>query len=90
MLLPALFAALLARHDLPEGLAFGLWSFAGKLALALAAALVLPVLSLAGYVPGTAPDPAAARALVLGYAVLPCLLKLLALGLLLALPRKVF
>ncbi|MFC6686809.1 MFS transporter [Jhaorihella thermophila] len=90
VLLPALFAALLARHDLPEGLAFGLWSFAGKLALALAAALVLPVLSLAGYVPGTAPDPAAARALVLGYAVLPCLLKLLALGLLLALPRKVF
>lgn len=90
VLLPALFAALLARHDLPEGLAFGLWSFAGKLALALAAALVLPALSFAGYVPGTAPDPAAARALVLGYAVLPCLLKLLALGLLLALPRKVF
>lgn len=90
VLLPALFAALLARHDLPEGLAFGLWSFAGKLALALAAALVLPALSIAGYVPGTQPDTAAARALVFGYAVLPCLLKLLALGLLLALPRKVF
>lgn len=90
VLLPAVFAALLARHDLPEGVAFGLWSLAGKLALAIAAALVLPALALAGYEPGSPPGPAAARALVLGYAVLPCLLKLLALGLLLALPRKVF
>ncbi|GAB4124140.1 MAG: MFS transporter [Rhodothalassiaceae bacterium] len=90
VLLPALFALFLARHDLPEGIAFGLWSLLGKLALALAAALVLPALAMAGYVPGTTPGPAAGRALVAGYALLPCLLKLLALGLLLALPRKLF
>ncbi|TYO90452.1 Na+/melibiose symporter-like transporter [Oceanicella actignis] len=90
VLLPALFAALLARHGLPQGVAFGLWSLAGKLALAIAAAVALPALALTGYVPGAPPGPEAARALVLGYAVLPCILKLLALGLLLALPRKVF
>ena len=64
-----------------EGAYFGWWNCAGKLNLALAAGLALPLLGLAGYVPGSrAPD--ALQALVLAYCVLPCLLKLAAAALL--------
>ena len=64
-----------------EGAYFGWWNCAGKLNLALAAGLALPLLGLAGYIPGTrAPD--ALQALVLAYCVLPCLLKLAAAALL--------
>jgi Na+/melibiose symporter-like transporter len=56
-----------------EGAYFGWWNCAGKLNLALAAGLALPLLALAGYVPGSrAPD--ALQALMLAYCVLPCLL----------------
>ena len=60
-----------------EGAYFGWWNFATKLNLALAAGLALPLLAMAGYVPGTR-DPQALWALTAAYAVLPCLLKLLA------------
>lgn len=67
-----------------EGAYFGWWNFAVKLNLALSAGLALPLLSLAGYTPGTN-DPAALRALTLAYCALPCALKLLAGGALYAL-----
>jgi glycoside/pentoside/hexuronide:cation symporter, GPH family len=67
-----------------EGAYFGWWNFAVKLNLALAAGLALPLLSLAGYTPGTS-DPQALQALTLSYCVLPCALKLLAAGALYAL-----
>lgn len=89
VLLPALFAAALARADLPAASGFGLWTASAKLALALAAALVLPLLGHAGFVPGAANEPAALTALTLCYAVLPCGLKLLAMALLLTLPKEV-
>ncbi len=82
-LLPALFARRVA-HISPEGAeAFGLWSFVGKLSLALAAVVVLPMLEGAGFVSG-APiqTPAALEMLGVLYAGLPCGLKLIALGLL--------
>jgi GPH family glycoside/pentoside/hexuronide:cation symporter len=60
-----------------EGAYFGWWNFATKLNLALAAGLALPLLALAGYSPG-ARDPAALRALVIGYCLLPCVLKICA------------
>jgi Na+/melibiose symporter-like transporter len=66
-----------------EGAYFGLWNFANKMNLALAAGLALPVLEALGYSPG-ARDPQALDALAFAYAVLPCLLKLLAAALLLA------
>jgi Na+/melibiose symporter-like transporter len=66
-----------------EGAYFGLWNFANKLNLALAAGLALPVLEALGYTPG-ARDAAALDALAFAYAVLPCLLKLSAAALLLA------
>jgi Na+/melibiose symporter-like transporter len=64
-----------------EGAYFGWWNFASKLNLALAAGLALPLLAMLGYTPGSA-DESALRALSAAYALLPCVLKLLA-GLLL-------
>ncbi len=68
-----------ARGDrgLREGAYFGWWNLAGKLNLALAAGLALPLLDLLGYRPGTT-SPDGMQALTLAYAVLPCILKLLA------------
>ena len=85
----ALASALLAdlAHPDPErdpegqgGVYFGLWNLVLKLALGLAAAVALPLVALLGYVPG---DVESARGpLLLGYVVLPCLLKIAALALL--------
>lgn len=59
------------------GACFGWWNFATKLNLALAAGLALPLLGLAGYVPGTR-NPDALHALSLAYCLLPCALKFIA------------
>ncbi len=70
----------LAGHgDRAEGAYFGWWNFATKLNLALAAGLVLPLLQLFDYAPGSQSPPALA-ALTGAYSLLPCLLKLLAVG----------
>ncbi|MGA0056848.1 MAG: MFS transporter [Burkholderiaceae bacterium] len=58
-----------------EALIMGLWTLLQKLALALAAGLVLPLLAGLGYTPGTGHS----LALPLAYAALPCGLKLAAL-----------
>lgn len=82
-LLPALFAARLARLGGAAAPGFGLWSFVSKATLAVAAATVLPALGLAGFAAGAADNPPGALALLaLLYAGLPCALKLLALALL--------
>lgn len=64
-----------------EGAFFGWWHAATKLNLALAAALALPLLQALGYTPGTR-DAAGLAALSLTYALLPCVLKLMAVALL--------
>jgi Na+/melibiose symporter-like transporter len=82
---PALLARVIARSGhagAHEGAYFGLWNFANKMNLALAAGLALPALQALGYTPG-ARDPSALAALAIAYAVLPCLLKLAAAALLL-------
>lgn len=66
------------RH---EGAYVGWWNFATKLNLALAAGLALPLLSLAGYAPGSR-DASALAALTLAYCAVPCLFKLAAAALL--------
>jgi GPH family glycoside/pentoside/hexuronide:cation symporter len=82
-LLPALFAARLAQTGAnTDSAAFSLWSFVSKLSLALAAATLLPALQAAGFQPGPDNTPQALWALSLIYAALPCVLKLIALGLL--------
>lgn len=90
VLLPVLFSAALDRAGLKAGQAFGLWFLAGKLALALAAALLLPVLDAAGFQPGAVNGPGALQTLTLAYAVLPCLIKLVAITLVFCLPQEVF
>ncbi len=64
-----------------EGAFFGWWNAANKLNLALAAGLSLPLLQALGYAPGQRTD-AALQGLTLAYCLLPCLLKLMAAGLL--------
>lgn len=88
MLLPALFSVSLTRAGLNPALAFGIWTFAGKLGLALAAFVVMPVLQWQGYQPGQANDAAALSALGLLYAALPCALKLAALAMVARLPPE--
>jgi glycoside/pentoside/hexuronide:cation symporter, GPH family len=62
-----------------DGAFMGWWNLATKLNLALAAGLALPLLALGGYAPGQR-EPSALLTLSLAYGLLPCLLKLLAMG----------
>jgi Na+/melibiose symporter-like transporter len=81
---PALVAGLVSRDtsgDLREGACFGWWNLVAKASLALAAGVALPLVQVLGYQPG-ARDAQGLAALALVYAGLPCLLKLVALGLL--------
>lgn len=72
-----------------EGAYFGLWNFAAKLNLALAAGISLPLLGWLGYEPNSTAGLASnTSALALAYAVLPCLIKLGAAALLLLSPLK--
>lgn len=87
-LLPALFSNRMARMAGDAAQAFGLWSLVSKASLALAAVMLLPLLEFQGFQPGLSNPPQALWALTLAYAGLPCLLKLVAIGLLAALPAK--
>lgn len=88
VVLPAMFSVSLARAGLNASAAFGIWSFAGKLGLALAAFLVLPALEASGFVPGQDNPPEAMRALTIAYAIIPCILKLFAMALVWMLPDE--
>lgn len=85
---PALLADAIEQQNAREqtGGYFGIWTFATKANLALAAGLALPVVSAFGYRSG---EPASnVAALTLAYTVLPCVLKLAALALLWKIHRK--
>jgi len=85
-LLPAIFADRVAKHSHSASPAFGLWSFVSKLTLAVAAITVLPLLESSGLEPGIPAPVEAVGMLTLLYAVVPCILKLIAIGLLLLTP----
>lgn len=70
-----------------EGAYFGAWSWATKMNLALAAGISLPLLEWLGYVPGTV-DSSGIHALTVGYALIPCGLKLTAATLLWSAPLR--
>ncbi len=88
VLLPAMFSVALTRAGLKASLAFGIWAFAGKLGLALAAFVVMPLLQWKGYVPGQVNSVEALSTLNIAYAVIPCVLKLGSLVLVMTLPSK--
>jgi glycoside/pentoside/hexuronide:cation symporter, GPH family len=84
-LLPAMFARRMASLSPKGGQGFGLWSLVNKLTLAFAAAVLLPLLQLVGYQAGAADVPAAALTmLTVLYALVPSVLKFVAIGLLAA------
>ncbi|MFC7705743.1 MFS transporter [Plastorhodobacter daqingensis] len=87
-LLPALFAARMTQITPEAAAGFGLWSFASKASLALAAVVVLPLLDRAGFSAGGPNSPESLAVLGALYALLPCALKCLAIGLLLATDLK--
>ncbi|SMP00809.1 MFS transporter [Shimia sagamensis] len=88
VILPIMFSLALNRGGLEPSFAFGIWSFAGKLSLALAAFLVLPLLEYNGFVPGAPNTASALTSLNISYAVIPCVLKLGALAVVLTLPSE--
>lgn len=85
---PALLADAIEKANAREqmGSYFGIWTFATKANLALAAGLALPVVSAFDYRSGEPLSNVAA--LTLAYTVLPCVLKLAALVLLWKIHRK--
>jgi glycoside/pentoside/hexuronide:cation symporter, GPH family len=88
-LMPALFARRMAAISPNGGQGFGLWSLVTKLSLAFAAVALLPLLEASGFRSGAADNPdEALRMLTWLYALVPCLLKLLAIGLLIAIPLE--
>jgi GPH family glycoside/pentoside/hexuronide:cation symporter len=89
---PALLAAVIGRaghSGSREGSYFGVWNWAAKMNLALAAGIALPLLGALGYIPGTA-DSSGTQALGIAYALVPCGLKLLAAFILWRAPLKNF
>jgi Na+/melibiose symporter-like transporter len=79
LVLPPVLLANAIPPDRDPATEFGIWTLLGKLATALSA-LSLPLLSWLGYQPGT--TNSGGRALILAYAVTPCVLKFAALALL--------
>ncbi len=84
-LLPAMFARRMAKVSPNGGQGFGLWALVSKFTLAFAAVILLPLLDNAGFVAGADDVPdAALTMLTLLYAGVPSVLKLVAIGLLVA------
>jgi GPH family glycoside/pentoside/hexuronide:cation symporter len=82
-LLPAMFARRMAVVSPNGGQGFGLWTLVSKFTLAFAAVILLPLLEQAGFVAGASDVPASALTmLTLLYALVPSVLKLVAIGLL--------
>ena len=78
-LLPAIFAKRLAKtkHDANTG--FGIWNFSNKLALALTAGILLPLMEFAGFETQDMRSSLSRDILTISYAIIPCVLKVLVL-----------
>ena len=84
-LLPAMFAKRMAAISPNGGQGFGLWNLVNKFTLAFAAVVLLPLLERSGFQAGATALPAEAiTMLTVLYALVPSLLKILAIGLLIA------
>lgn len=85
-LLPAVFARRMETVAPNASEGFALWGFVSKFTLAFAAIALLPILEASGFVSGADNSDAALTTLTLLYAGVPCALKLVAIGLLIATP----
>jgi len=82
-ILPAMFARRMAKISPNGGQGFGLWSLVSKFTLAIAAVILLPLLENAGFSAGETDLPTEALTLLtVLYALVPCILKLVAIALL--------
>ncbi len=82
-LLPAMFAKRMSVISPNAGQGFGLWNLVNKFTLAFAAVVLLPLLERSGFEAGATDLPAdAITMLTVLYALVPSLLKLIAIGLL--------
>jgi len=81
-LLPAMFAKRMSIVSPNGGQGFGLWSLVSKFTLAFAAVVLLPLLETAGFAAGTDNPAQALTMLTVLYALVPSLLKLVAIVLL--------
>lgn len=86
VLLPVMISVALTKAMLKASLAFGSWAFAGKLWLQLAAFAVMPLLQLNGLFAGQVNNLKELDDLNQAHAVILCILKLGALGLVTTLP----
>ncbi len=75
-LLPAIFTVAIANHQRLSASAFSIWHFLAKFNLALAAGLLLPLLSYFGYQPKMIGSNGI---LLVFYAIIPCSIKVIAL-----------
>lgn len=79
VLLPVLLADALEKNDNFGGISFAIWQALGKWSLALAAGIMLPLLAMAGYQPEASSTDT--TVVSVAYALAPCVLKLLAIAL---------
>lgn len=87
-LLPAIFATRLEKIAPAASEGFALWSFVSKFTLAFAALVLLPLLDFSGFQAGAANRDSALTTLTLLYALVPCILKCVALALLATTPLE--
>ena len=84
-LLPAMFAKRMAKVSPNGGQGFGLWNLVNKFTLAFAAVVLLPLLERSGFEAGGTDQPERALVMLTAlYALVPSVLKLVAIGLLAA------
>ena len=87
--LPAIFARRIAFTKAEAVKAFGIWSFVSKFSLALAAIILLPALEYFGYQSGNKEQTLkSVNVLVMLYALTPCLLKAMAIAILVRVSLK--
>ena len=75
-ILPAIFAKRLAKTKHDPNTGFGIWNFSNKLALALTAGILLPIMELAGFETQDMRSSLSREVLTISYAIVPCGLKI--------------
>jgi GPH family glycoside/pentoside/hexuronide:cation symporter len=78
-ILPATFAKRLAKTNHDANTGFGVWNFSNKLALAVTAGVLLPLMEFVGFETQDMRSNSSREILIISYAIIPCALKILAL-----------